>query len=48
MSTIEVLDIEEHKDGSATVTLELSEEVRDMLVSYAITELLKKTLDNEQ
>jgi ribosomal protein L25 (general stress protein Ctc) len=47
---MDVLSIEEQKDGSAIVTLEMTEKENDMLVEHAVIDILKKQLekiDNE-
>lgn len=39
---MQVSDIDEHEDGSATLIMEMSKEEVRMLVEYAIIDLLKK------
>jgi len=41
---MKVLNLTEHKDGSATLELELTEEEIKLLVEYAIQQLIKKYL----
>jgi len=48
---MDVLSIEEQDDGSAIVTLNMTEKENDMLVEYAVLNLLKEhieRIDNEQ
>jgi len=46
MSEIEVTDIKELDDGGAQITFELSEEVREKLIRWAIHEMIKRTVDD--
>lgn len=41
-----VLDIDEHEDGSATINLDCTDEEINLLVQYAIMDILKKSLNN--
>jgi HSP90 family molecular chaperone len=43
---IEVTDIQELEDGGAQITFELSEEVREKLIRWAIHEMIKRTVDD--
>ena len=43
---IEVIDCKEQEDGSALLTLELNEEIKSQLISYAINDILRKYLDS--
>lgn len=43
---IEVTDIKELDDGGSQITFELSEEVREKLIRWAIHEMIKRTIDN--
>ena len=47
---IEVLDIEEHEDGSSTITFKFDETVREALLSYALLNIIeascKEVLDD--
>lgn len=45
MSEIEITDIKELDDGGAQITFELSEEVREKLIRFAIHEMIKRTVD---
>jgi len=47
---MEVLSIEEQKDGSAIVTLNMTEEENNLLVQYAVVNILKEEMEkvNEQ
>jgi len=39
---MQVADMAEHEDGSATLTFDLSKEETSMLVEYALQQLLRK------
>ena len=41
---MEVLEIIEKEDGSCEVLLELEEKENDLLVSYAVNDILKKSI----
>lgn len=41
---MEVISIKEMEDGSAEVTLEMSKAENDMLVGFAVNEILKKSI----
>mgnify|MGYP003628486083 FL=1 len=41
---ITILSTEEHEDGTATMVVEMEKDTRELLVEYAIVELLKKHL----
>lgn len=46
---IEVLEIEENENGFATISLNLDEEACNLLISYAVKDILyKKIKDNEK
>jgi len=38
----------ENDDGSATITLEISEEENQLLIQYAITNILKEKIKEER
>ncbi len=47
---MDVLSVEEQEDGSAIVTLNMTEKENDMLVEHAVIDILKKQIermDNE-
>jgi len=44
MNEIVVKDIEYLESGDACITLELSEEVREKLLSWAIQEIIKRSI----
>jgi hypothetical protein len=39
-----VLNIDEHKDGSATISLDCTDEEINLLAQYAILDILKRSL----
>lgn len=45
---MEVLKITDNPDGSATVTLEISEEENNLLIQYAITNILKEEIKKKE
>ena len=48
---MDVLSIEEQDDGSAIVTLNMTQQENDILVEYAVVDILKKQferMENEQ
>ena len=48
---MDVLSIEEQDDGSAIVTLNMTQQENDMLIEYAVVDILKKQIErmsNEQ
>lgn len=48
---MDVLSIEEQEDGSAIVTLNMTQKENDLLVEYAVVNLLKEhieRMDNER
>ena len=50
-NSMEVLEIIEKEDGSCEIRLELEEEENNLLVGYAVNDILKKsieTLGNEK
>ena len=46
MSEIEVTDIKDLNDGGAQITFELSEEVREKLIRWAIHEMIQRTVND--
>jgi len=42
---MEVLKIEDQEDGSAIIHLEMTKEENDMLVEYAVVDLLRKEIE---
>jgi len=42
---MDVLSIEEQDDGSAILTLNMTEKENDMLVEYAVVDILKKQIE---
>ncbi|MFW9871536.1 MAG: hypothetical protein ACFFG0_00330 [Candidatus Thorarchaeota archaeon] len=45
---MEVVNIIEREDGSATLELDLTEEEITLLVGYAVIDILKKEIDKQQ
>lgn len=45
-SEIEVTDIKDLNDGGAQITFELSEEVREKLIRWAIHEMIQRTVND--
>ena len=45
---MKVLDIIENEDGSATVTFEMIKEEHDLLIGYAIVDILKKEINKSK
>jgi hypothetical protein len=48
---MDVLSIEEKKDGSAIITMSMTEQENDTLVEYAVVNILRdqiERIDNEQ
>jgi len=45
---MKTLKFVENDDGSATVTLEISEEENNTLIQYAITNILKEEIEKEE
>lgn len=43
---MEVLEIKEQKDGSATINLDLSDEEVKVLLQYAIVNILKEQIES--
>jgi len=41
---MEVLEIKELEDGGATIELEMTEEENNLLVGYAVNNILKKSI----
>lgn len=48
LNEINVIDIVENDDGSAIMTLEMSDQVKDQLVSYGLKHLLLQLLDERK
>ena len=44
---IKVLEVDEHEDGSATLTIEMSEETRSQIFEFGFIQLIKKGLEGE-
>jgi hypothetical protein len=44
---IKVLEVSEHEDGSATLTIEMSEETRSQIFEFGFIQLIKKGLEGE-
>lgn len=42
---VNVLNIDEHEDGSATINLDCTDEEINLLVQYAIMDILKKAVE---
>lgn len=40
-----VLDVNEHEDGSATINLDCTDEEINLLVQYAVIDILKKAVE---
>lgn len=47
MSEIEVTDITDLDEGGAQITFELSEEVREKLIRWALHEMIKRTVNDK-
>ncbi len=45
---MDVLSIEEQKDGSAIVTLNMTQQENDMLVEYAVIDILRKAIERHE
>ena len=45
--TIEVVSMEEHEDGSATLQVDMDEETKDLLINVGFETLIRKALENE-
>ncbi len=43
--TLDVKEVVEHENGSATVSFELNEGAKELLLQYAITDILKKAAE---
>ena len=44
---IEVVTIDEHEDGSATLQVDMDEETKDLLINVGFETLIRKALENE-
>lgn len=44
---MKVLEIVDNDDGSATLTLDMTEEEKSILIEYAIIKLLKEYIEKE-
>jgi hypothetical protein len=45
--TIEVVSIDEHEEGSATLQVNMDEETKDLLINIGFETLIRKALENE-
>ena len=45
--TLEVVSMEEHEDGSATLQVDMDEETKDLLINVGFETLIRKALENE-
>lgn len=45
---IEVTEIKEHEDGSATLTFEMNEDTKKLLINYAIADIIRKSLEGDE
>jgi len=45
---MEVLSIEEQKNGSAIITLSITQEENNMLVQYSVVDILQKQIEREK
>lgn len=45
---MDVLKVEPQKDGSAIVTLEMTQHENDMLVEYAVLDILRKEIERKE
>jgi len=45
---MKTLKFVENDDGSATITLEISEEENNLLIQYAITNILKEEIEKDE
>lgn len=43
---MDILKTKEHKDGSATITFEFTEEEVELFVEYAVLDILKNKVKN--
>ena len=48
MSEIKVIDVEEHRDGSATLKIECAPEIFAAIFNVGFVELVKKGLEDER
>lgn len=44
---MDVLSINEHEDGSATISIDCTDEEVEFLIGYAIRGILRKSINNE-
>ena len=45
--TIEVVSIDEHEDGSATLQVDMDEKTKDLLINIGFETLIRKVLEHE-
>jgi len=45
--TIDVISIDEHEDGSATLQVDMDEETKDLLINIGFETLIRKALEHE-
>ena len=45
---MDVLKIEEQEDGSAIVTLQMTQQENDLLIEYAVVDILRKAIEREE
>lgn len=45
--TIEVVSMDEHEDGSATLQVDMDEETKNLLINIGFETLIRKALENE-
>ena len=45
--TINVVAIDEHEDGSATLKVDMDEETKDLLINIGFETLIRKALEHE-
>jgi hypothetical protein len=48
MNEIKVIDVEEHRDGSATLQIECAPEIFAAIFNVGFVELVKRGLENEK
>ena len=44
---INILSTEEHEDGTATMVVEMEKDTRELLIEYALVDLIKKYLKDD-
>jgi hypothetical protein len=45
--TVEVVSIDEHEDGSATLQVDMDEETKAMLINIGFETLIRKAMEHE-